>query len=71
MTDGKLIKVAYVFQPGSDKPWVSNTRYNFPQATFSEDYKDTGVFLVDINGDGISDFLRGNKTCKWDIFLGD
>ncbi|MCA3034981.1 MAG: VCBS repeat-containing protein, partial [Rhodocyclaceae bacterium] len=61
MKDGNLVKVAYVFQPGSDRPWKPDTRYNFPQPTFSEDLKDTGVFLVDINGDGITDLLFAIK----------
>ncbi|MEX8502032.1 MAG: RHS repeat-associated core domain-containing protein [Leptothrix ochracea] len=56
-SDGKLVKVAYVFQPGSDKPWFPDPRYQFPRPTFSEDLKDTGVFLVDINGDGLTDLL--------------
>ncbi|MBO1542139.1 RHS repeat-associated core domain-containing protein [Pseudomonas sp. OA65] len=61
IADGKLTKVAYVFQPGSTNPWMSDVRYSFPQPTFSEDYKDTGVFLVDINGDGITDLLLAVK----------
>jgi RHS repeat-associated protein len=56
-SDGKLVKVAYVFQPGSDKPWFPDPRYQFPRPTFSEDLRDTGVFLVDINGDGLTDLL--------------
>lgn len=59
--DGKISKVAYVFQPGSREPWVPDARYSFPQPTFSDDYKDTGVFLVDINGDGITDLLFAIK----------
>ncbi|MEW8232465.1 MAG: RHS repeat-associated core domain-containing protein [Candidatus Thiodiazotropha endolucinida] len=55
--DGKLIKVAYLFQPGEQDPWKKDVRYNIPRPTFSEDLKDTGVFLVDINGDGLTDLL--------------
>lgn len=56
-SDGKLVKVAYVFQPGAQKPWKEDVRFKYPRPTFSEDFKDTGVFLVDINGDGITDLL--------------
>ncbi|MBX7134185.1 MAG: hypothetical protein K1X67_16050, partial [Fimbriimonadaceae bacterium] len=57
ISDGKLVKVAYVFQPGAQKPWKEDVRFMYPRPTFSEDFKDTGVFLVDINGDGITDLL--------------
>lgn len=56
-SDGKLVKVAYVFQPGAQKPWKEDVRFKYPSPTFSEDFKDTGVFLVDINGDGLTDLL--------------
>ena len=55
--DGKLTKVAYVFHPGEQVPWKADARYMMPRPTFSEDLKDTGVFLVDINGDGLTDLL--------------
>lgn len=55
--DGKLIKVAYLFRPGEQDPWKPDVRYKIPRPTFSEDLKDTGVFLVDINGDGLTDLL--------------
>lgn len=57
LNDGKLEKVAYVFMPGTTKPWKPDARYKLPRATFSEDLKDTGVFLVDFNGDGLTDLL--------------
>lgn len=56
-TDGKLVKVAYLFRPGEQAPWKEDVRFKFPRPTFSEDLKDTGVFLVDINGDGLTDLL--------------
>ena len=55
--DGKLVKVAYLFRPGEQDPWKPDVRYKIPRPTFSEDLKDTGVFLVDINGDGLTDLL--------------
>lgn len=55
--DGTLIRVAYLFRPGEQDPWKPDARYKTPRPTFSEDFKDTGVFLVDINGDGITDLL--------------
>ncbi len=55
--DGKLVKVAYLFRPGEQYPWKPDVRYKIPRPTFSEDLKDTGVFLVDINGDGLTDLL--------------
>ena len=60
--DGKLVKVAYVFKPGSKKPWEKDVRFKFPRPTFSEDLKDTGVFLVDFNGDGLIDLLYAYQS---------
>lgn len=57
LKDGKLEKVAYVFSPGATRPWKPDARYKLPRPTFSEDLKDTGVFLVDFNGDGLTDLL--------------
>lgn len=57
LKDGKLEKVAYVFRPGATRPWKPDARYRLPRPTFSEDLKDTGVFLVDFNGDGLTDLL--------------
>ena len=51
-------QVAYLFQPGNQNPWVPDDRYKIPVATFSEDLKDTGSFLVDFSGDGITDVLH-------------
>lgn len=57
LKDGQLEKVAYVFSPGATRPWKPDARYKLPRPTFSEDLKDTGVFLVDFNGDGLTDLL--------------
>lgn len=55
--NGNIEKVAFVFDPAKSTPWGRDVRFIFPRPTFSEDMKDTGVSLIDFNGDGITDLL--------------
>lgn len=57
-------EIAWVFHPGDQNPWQEDSRYQIPVATFSEDLKDTGTFLVDFNGDGITDVLHAYQPAN-------
>jgi RHS repeat-associated protein len=57
--DGTVEKKAFIFDPRQPNPWVEDRRFFFPVATFRGELKDTGVSLVDITGDGLTDLLVG------------
>lgn len=49
---------AWLFQPTSpSQKWVSAPQFALPVAMATDDYKDTGVLLADVNGDGLVDVL--------------
>lgn len=57
-----LTKHAYLFRPHAmPSAWVKDSRFEIPLATFSDDFKDTGVALADFNGDGLIDVLQSYR----------
>lgn len=59
---GTLTKHAYLFRPQAmPSAWMKDSRFEIPVATFSDDFKDTGVGLADFNGDGLIDVLQSYR----------
>ncbi|MFA6306294.1 MAG: FG-GAP-like repeat-containing protein [Patescibacteria group bacterium] len=58
---------------GSDTGWIYDSNYTIPEDFIFSGYKDAGVRLVDVNGDGLTDiiFARDNQTKKVYINDGD
>ncbi len=70
--DGSTDEAAYIFQPGASDSWRKDDRYILPKTLLSEDYKDTGVLMADVNGDGLVDVVsavRENGADNLDTFV--
>jgi RHS repeat-associated protein len=63
-SDGNVDKAAYIFQPGGAAPWVRDDRYALPTELVNDDATPTGVQMLDVNGDGLTDLVMSAIRIK-------
>jgi RHS repeat-associated protein len=67
-SQGTLTKVAYLYRPWDrGQKWHEAVQFKIPVATFSDDFRDTGVALADFSGDGLTDVLSSYRTTSGQI----